>query len=108
MRRPTNQIEVLSVSESIDIKLKRAAIVLADELDYPKAAGKLDITSAELKKQIIALENLLCLHLFRPKQKRVELTEQGKFLIRVFRESVALHDRDISDGTQPHRDEGTK
>ncbi len=84
------------MSEFIDIKLKRAAIMLADELDYPKAAEKLNISLAELKRQIFSLEAQLCLHIFRPRQKQVELTEEGKYLIRVFRQSVALHDREIA------------
>ena len=44
------------MSEPIAIGLKRAAIVLADELDYARAAGRLSIRSAELRKQISALE----------------------------------------------------
>lgn len=79
--------------ESIDIHLKRAAITLADALDYARAAEKLSIDSAELRKQIYELEATLCLHIFRPRQKRVELTEDGTFLIRVFREAVALHNK---------------
>lgn len=91
------------MSESIDIKLKRAAIMLADELSYPHAEEKLNISSAELRKQIAALEAQLYFHIFKPRQKKVELTEEGQFLIKAFRESVALHDRHASkdaDGTQ--------
>ncbi len=79
--------------ESIAIGLKRAAIILAEQLDYARAAEKLSITSAVLRKQIAALEALLYLRIFKPRQKKVELTEEGQFLIKAFRESVALHDR---------------
>lgn len=85
------------MSELLAIGLKRVAIALADELDYSKAAEKLNVTSAELKRQIVSLETQLCLHIFRPRQKRVELTEEGRYLIQIFRQSVALHDREISD-----------
>ena len=80
------------VSESINIKLKRSAIILADELSYPRAAEKLNISSVELRKQISVLEAQLYLHIFKPSQKKVELTEEGKVLIKAFRESVTLHD----------------
>lgn len=85
------------MSESIPIALKRAAIVLTDELDYARAAEKLNLTSSELRKQVSTLETQLCLHIFKPRQKRVELTEEGQFLIRAFREALALHDRDGSE-----------
>jgi DNA-binding transcriptional LysR family regulator len=84
------------VSESIDIKLKRAAIMLADELSYPRAAEKVNIASAELRKQISTLEAQLCFHIFKPRQKKVELTQEGQFLVKAFRESIALHDRNAS------------
>lgn len=81
------------MSESISIDQKRAAIALADELDYARAAEQLNITSAELRRQISVLESLLCLRLFKPRQKKVETTEEGRFLIRFFREAVAFHER---------------
>ena len=82
--------------ESISIDLKRAAIALAEELNYARAAERLGVTSAELRTQISALETLLCLRIFKPRQRRVELTEEGRFLIKVFREAVALHDARIA------------
>ncbi len=81
------------MTESIAIGLKRAAIILADELDYSRAAEKLGVTPSALKKQIFALEAQLYFHIFKPRQKKVELTEEGQFLIKAFREAVALHDR---------------
>jgi DNA-binding transcriptional LysR family regulator len=90
--------EELRVSESIAIGLKRVAIILAEDLDYSRAAEKLGLTSVELRKQISALEAQLYFHIFKPRQKTVELTEEGQFLIEVFRKSVALHDRNGSKG----------
>lgn len=86
------------MSESVAIGLKRAAIILAEELNYARAAQELGIASAELRKQISALETQLCFHIFKPRQKEVELTEEGRFLIKAFRESVALHDRNVREG----------
>ena len=79
--------------ESIPIKLKRAAVILADELEYSRAADRLRITSAELRNHVSELENQLCFYIFIPRRRKVELTEEGQFLIRAFREAVALHDR---------------
>lgn len=86
------------MSESIPIELKRAAIALADELDHSRAAEKLNVTPAELRKRVSTLETQLCVYIFRPQQRRVELTPEGKFLIKAFRESVALHDRNFRVG----------
>jgi DNA-binding transcriptional LysR family regulator len=84
------------VSESISIGMKRAAIALAEELDYASAAEKVNLTSKELRKQVSLLETQLCLRIFKPRQRRVELTQDGQFLIKAFREAVAIHDQDAS------------
>jgi DNA-binding transcriptional LysR family regulator len=84
------------VSESIAISLKRAAIILADELDYAQAAEKLNITRRELREQVSTLEMHLCLRISKSRQRRVELTGDGRFLIKAFREAIAVHDRNVS------------
>ncbi len=84
------------MSESIYIGLKRAAIILAEQLDYGRAAEQLNISPDELRRQISALETQLCFHIFESGRGQVELTEEGQFLIKIFRESVALHDRNVS------------
>ena len=72
--------------------------MLADELSYPRAAKTVNITSDAFRKQITALETQLCFHIFKPSQRKVELTEEGQFLIKAFRKAVALHDRKEQDG----------
>jgi DNA-binding transcriptional LysR family regulator len=67
----------LSVPESISIDLKRAAIALAEEWDYARAAEQLNITSAELRKQVSALETLLCLRIFKPPAEEGRADEGG-------------------------------
>ena len=93
-----SHIEELKVSESIAIGLKRAAIVLGDELQYARAAERLNITAAELQERISELETQLCFHIFNATQEKVELTEEGRYLVNAFRESIALHDRHVSKG----------
>ncbi len=85
--------------ESIAIGLKRAAITLADELDYARAAERLSIPSDELRKQVSDLEAQLYVHIFSPEKECVELTEEGQFLIKAFRDAVALHDRNVGNGS---------
>ena len=46
-------------STNIEIRLLQAAIALAEELNYSKAAERLHITQSALTKQIHELENLL-------------------------------------------------
>ena len=92
------------MSESISIDLKRAAIALAEQLDCARAAEQLHLSPAELRKQISALETLLCLRIFKPRQKKVEPTEEGRFLIKVFRGAVAFYERKEKEGhTRPDR-----
>jgi hypothetical protein len=47
------------MSESIDIKLQLAAIVLAQEQSYPRAAERLNISVRTLAGRIRKLENYL-------------------------------------------------
>lgn len=48
----------------VDTKLLRAAVVLAEELNFCRAADKLHICQSTLSKQIIALEDFLGYELF--------------------------------------------
>lgn len=84
------------MSESVAIGLKRAAVLLAEELDYERAAERMNMPTAKLRRQISVLEAQLYLHIFRPVREKVELTEEGQFLIKAFRKSVALHDRNAN------------
>lgn len=91
------------MSESISIGLKRAAIALAEQLDYARAAEQLSITSAELRKQVCALETLLCLRIFKPRQKKAEPTEEGRFLIKAFREAMEAASSKTAPGANSQR-----
>jgi DNA-binding transcriptional LysR family regulator len=84
------------VPESVDIPLKRAAIMLADELNFSRAAEKLNIPITELRDHIAALETKLSLRLFEPIQDFVKLTDEGRALIGAFRKAVAVHDKEPS------------
>jgi DNA-binding transcriptional LysR family regulator len=64
--------------ELVDIKLLTAAITLARELSYTRASKRLNISRSELNRQIVELENKLCLKIFETKGHDVEVTEPGQ------------------------------
>ncbi len=74
----------------IDSRLQLAAIVLAEELHYGRAAQKLHIAVSTLSKQIALLEEKLGMILFVRNSKAVELTEAGRAYVEEARASL-LH-----------------
>lgn len=73
--------------QRIDHHLHRIAIVLAEELDFERAAQRLQITLPKLKKQIAQLERKLSLTLFIVDTDKVLLTELGQRYIELLRKS---------------------
>ena len=65
----------------IDFRLLQSAIVLADELNFSRAASRLHLTQPGLTKQIQDLESQLGVILFERSSQRVELTEPGRVFI---------------------------
>lgn len=75
---------------TIDSRLLLAAIVLAEELHYGRAAQRLHIAVSTLSKQIAQLEERLGFILFIRNSKTVELTEAGRAYVEEARASL-LH-----------------
>lgn len=75
---------------TIDSRLLQAAIVLADELHFGRAAQKLHIAVSTLSKQITQLEEQLGFILFIRNSKGVELTDAGRAYVAEARASM-LH-----------------
>lgn len=65
----------------IDFRLLQSAIVLADELNFSRAASRLHLTQPGLTKQIQDLESQLGVILFERSSQGVELTEPGRVFI---------------------------
>jgi DNA-binding transcriptional LysR family regulator len=64
-----------------EIRLLQAAIVLAEELNFSRAAERLRIDQSTLSKRIMELEALVELRLFERNHQVVELTEPGRHFV---------------------------
>jgi DNA-binding transcriptional LysR family regulator len=69
------------MQESVEIGLQIAAITLSENLDYIRAAERLNVTPMELKEQIRQLEELLQLQIFEPKRGSIVVTTTGKVFL---------------------------
>jgi len=78
-----------------EIRLQFAAVTLADELNFTRAAERLKITQPALSKQIKELEDRLGFAVFVRDQKRVELTESGQVFVRGCKDSLAILERAV-------------
>jgi LysR family transcriptional regulator, benzoate and cis,cis-muconate-responsive activator of ben and cat genes len=78
-----------------DIRLQIAAITLAEELNFTRAADRLKLTQPALSKQIVELENRVGFSIFNRSHKSVELTEAGNVFIRGCRDSIALLEKSV-------------
>jgi DNA-binding transcriptional LysR family regulator len=65
----------------IELKQLRSIVVLAEELNFGKAAKRLFISQPPLSRQIQAVEEELGLKLFERTKRHVLLTESGKVLV---------------------------
>lgn len=73
---------------AIDTQLQLAAVILAEELHYGRAARRLHIAVSTLSKQITRLEDKLGIILFVRDSKHVELTDEGAAYIKEIRTSL--------------------
>ncbi|HEX3660439.1 MAG TPA: LysR family transcriptional regulator [Acidobacteriaceae bacterium] len=71
-----------------DIRLLKAAIVLAEDLHFGRAADRLNMTQPTLSKQIFRLERSVGFRIFEHSHQAVELTPAGQVFIAEAREIV--------------------
>ena len=64
--------------EKVDNRLHLAALVLADELDFDRAAKRLQISVSELRNRIAQLERTLSLALFVSSSTSITMTDCGR------------------------------
>lgn len=81
-----------------DIRLLQAAIVLAEELHFSRAADRLHITQSTLSKQIFKLEDEVGFQLFIHNHQVVEITDAGRVFVEEAREAVFHTERAVLSG----------
>ena len=79
-----------------DINLLQAAIVLAEELHFGRAASRLNMSQPTLSKQILRLERSVGLHIFDHNRQAISLTQAGEVFIAEGREILFHAERAIS------------
>lgn len=83
----------------LEIRLMQAAIALAEDLNFSRAAEHLHLTQSALSKQIIELEGQLGFRLFERSHQNVELTQAGRAFVEEAREAVFHAERAITTAT---------
>jgi len=79
-----------------DINLLQAAIVLAEELHFGRAAERLNMSQPTLSKQILRLERSVGLRIFEHNHQAASLTRAGEVFIAEAREILFHAERAIS------------
>jgi DNA-binding transcriptional LysR family regulator len=80
-----------------EIRLLQAAIALAEELNFSRAAARLRIEQSTLSKRIVELESQIDLRLFVRNHQTVELTEAGRHFVEDARRAVLYAERAVAD-----------
>jgi DNA-binding transcriptional LysR family regulator len=78
-----------------EVRLRLAAITLAEELNFTRAADRLKIAQPALSKQIAKLEGRIRFAIFKRDQKRVELTEARQVFIRGCGDALAIMEKAV-------------
>jgi DNA-binding transcriptional LysR family regulator len=90
-----------SMFPNLDVRHLHAVDILAEELNFTRAADRLHITQSALSKQITEIEEHHRFHLFTRKHKRhVELTQVGRLFVQEARSALLHIDRAIQLGRE--------
>jgi DNA-binding transcriptional LysR family regulator len=82
-----------------EVRLLQAAIALARDLNFSRAAERLHIGQSTLSKQIYELESQLGFRLFNRNHQFVEMTDAGRAFVEEAREAVLHTERAVSAAT---------
>ncbi len=80
-----------------EMRLLQAAIALAEELNYSRAAARLRIDQSTLSKRIAELESQIDIRLFVRNHQTVELTDAGRHFVKDARSAVLYAERAVAD-----------
>jgi len=86
-----------------EIRLLQAAIALAEELNFSRAAERLGIDQSTLSKRILELDHHLGFRLFERNHQFVELTDAGRHFVEEARGAVLHAERAVSNATAVFR-----
>jgi len=87
------------VFPKVEVRHLQAVIVLAEEVNFTRAADRLHITQSALSKQITQIEEQHRFRLFtRKNKKNVELTEVGCIFVEEARSAILHIDRAVQFG----------
>jgi DNA-binding transcriptional LysR family regulator len=87
---------VWAVFPNLEVRHLRAVVILAEELNFTRAALSLHITQSALSKQIAEIEEQHRFHLFdRNHSRRVELTDVGRIFVQEARSALLHIDRAV-------------
>jgi DNA-binding transcriptional LysR family regulator len=78
-----------------EIRLLQAAIALAEELNFSRAAERLRIDQSTLSRRILELESQLGFRLFERNRQFVELTDAGRHFVEEARDAVLHAERAV-------------
>jgi DNA-binding transcriptional LysR family regulator len=78
-----------------EVRLQLAAVTLAEELSFTRAAERLKITQPALSKQIVELEGRIGFAVFKRDQKRVQLTDAGQVFVKGCRDALAILEKSV-------------
>lgn len=86
-----------------ETRLLQAAIALAEELHFSRAAERLRIEQSILSKRILELESQISLRLFNRNRQLVELTDAGRHFVEEARHAVLHTERAVLSATAAFR-----
>jgi DNA-binding transcriptional LysR family regulator len=96
-----HSLGVSAMFPNLEVRHLHAVDVLAEELNFTRAADRLHITQSALSKQIAEIEEHHRFHLFTRKHRRnVELTQVGRLFIEEARSALLHIDRAIQLGRE--------
>ena len=82
----------MKTTDRISLRQLRCFVTLAEELHFRRAAARLHITQPPLTQRIQDMERELGVELFRRMGHRVELTDAGRMLLKLARDTLAQAD----------------
>jgi len=92
-------MQIISQTPPIELRYLQYFVAAAEEMSFRKAAARLHVTAPAMTMQIKKLEGLLGVLLFQRSPKKINLTPEGRTLLRDAR-NVLQHTRNLLDNVK--------